>query len=84
MIERDWIDPPLTKPCCCDRPYVPERDLFRLLKYGTYDILTLEMYTPELVPEDELTDEELELVRQFYEGEGTLTFEEAFNGKDEL
>lgn len=49
-----------------DRPYVPERDLFRLLKYGTYCLLDLDAWTPELVPYEELTDEELELVALWY------------------
>jgi len=61
-----------------NRSFVPERDLFRLLKYGSYCILDLDAWTPELVPEDELTDEEIELVNQWYDKENALTFNEAF------
>lgn len=68
---------------CADRPFVPERDLFRLIKYGTYDILTLDAWMPEDVPEDELTEEEHELVRQWYDEQYQLDMEEAY-GKDEL
>jgi hypothetical protein len=49
-----------------DRPFVPERDLFRLIKYGTYCLLDLDAYTPEFVPPGELTDEELRLVEIWY------------------
>jgi hypothetical protein len=49
-----------------ERPYVPERDLFRLLKYGTYDLLDLDAMTPEEVPYDELTEEEQDLVYYWY------------------
>lgn len=47
--------------------YVPERDLFRLIKYGTYDILTLDAWTPEIVPVGELTEEESLSVEQWYD-----------------
>jgi hypothetical protein len=49
-----------------ERPFVPERDLFRLLKYGTYDLLELDAWTPEIVPFSELTDEEQDLVYYWY------------------
>jgi hypothetical protein len=66
------------------RPYVPERDLFRLIKYGTYDLLDLDAYTPELVPAGELTDEEHELIHRWYvevaEEEDPLTIKEAYGG----
>ena len=49
-----------------ERPFVPERDLFRLLKYGTYDLLDLDAMMPEIVPFHELTDEEQDLVYYWY------------------
>lgn len=49
-----------------DRPYVPERDFFRLIKYGTYCLLALDAWTPEVVPVGELTEEELRLVEIWY------------------
>jgi hypothetical protein len=49
-----------------DRPYLPERDLFRLIKYGSYCLLDLDALTPEIVPPDELTDEEKRLVEIWY------------------
>ncbi len=49
-----------------ERPFIPERDLFRLLKYGTYDLLELDAWMPELVPFSELTDEESDLVYYWY------------------
>jgi hypothetical protein len=64
-----------------ERPFVPERDLFRLIKYGTYDLLELDGWTPELVPPGEITDEEYKLIDLWYTdiaGEEPMTFEEAF------
>lgn len=68
----------MIKKSLTDGPYNPERDLFRLIKYETYCILDLYAYTPELVPENELTDKELELVEKWYNEQQPLTFEEAF------
>lgn len=49
-----------------ERPFEPERDLFRLIKYGTYDLLELDDLLPEGLDPDELTDEELELIYLWY------------------
>lgn len=49
-----------------ERPFIPERDLFRLIKYGTYDLLDLDAMMPEEVPHDELTEEEQDLVYYWY------------------
>jgi hypothetical protein len=49
-----------------ERPFVPERDLFRLVKYGTYNLLELDDMSPEIVSPNELTDEESDLVYYWY------------------
>lgn len=68
-----------------ERPFVPERDMFRLLKYETYDLLELASLFPEEIDPDELTEEELLLVEDWYEWvtetfPHTLTIQEAFGG----
>jgi len=47
-----------------NRPYVPERDMFRMLKYGTYNLL--ELHENDLMPYSEYTEEELELTDLFH------------------
>lgn len=47
-----WID--LAK----NRPYVPKRDLFRQLKYNTYNLLELFEMEPHMIPWEEFTLEE--------------------------
>jgi hypothetical protein len=49
-----------------ERPFVPERDLFRLLKYGTYDLLELDDLLPEGLDPNELTNEESDLIYYWY------------------
>ena len=49
-----------------ERPYVPERDLFRLLKYGTYDLLELDDLLPYDLAPNELTEEEQDLIYYWY------------------
>lgn len=49
-----------------ERPFVPERDIFRLIKYGTYDLLELDDLYPEDIDPNELADEELELIYLWY------------------
>lgn len=57
--------------------FVPERDLFRVLTYGTYDLLELDDLIDsthgriedediEIISPDILTDEEHELIYQWY------------------
>jgi hypothetical protein len=46
-----------------NRPYVPERDMFRMLKYGTYNLL--ELYENDLMPWQEFTEEEFEIIDEF-------------------
>ena len=52
-----------------NRPYVPERDLYRLIKYGTYDIVSLHCMMPNTVPKSELSEEEYKLIDEFYKCE---------------
>ena len=49
-----------------ERPFVPERDLFRLLKYGTYDLLELDDLLPYDLDPNELTEEEQDLIHYWY------------------
>lgn len=49
-----------------ERPFVPERDLIRLIKYGTYNLLELDDMMPEDIDRNELTDDELELIDLWY------------------
>lgn len=65
---------------CVDRPFVPERDLFRLLKYGSYCLLDLYAWQPEIVPDEELTEEEYQLIEQWYDDQEPLSTEEAYGG----
>lgn len=62
-----------------EREYVPERDLFRLVKYGTYDLLELDGMLPDGLEPNELTDEEHDLIYYWYlEYSEEMTDEEAF------
>lgn len=47
-------------------PYVPERDLFRIIKYGTYNLLDLFDMEPEDCPFDEFTEDEVELMQEYF------------------
>lgn len=49
-----------------ERPYIPERDLIRLIKYGTYDLLELDSIKPGDIDRNELTDDEYELIDLWY------------------
>ena len=64
-----------------DRPYIPERDLFRLIKYGTYDIESIHCMMPNTVPENELTPEEHKLVDEFYK-ENMFMFDDLPDNKN--
>lgn len=44
------------------RPFVPERDLIRIIKYGTYDLLKLDDLWYDEIDPDEFTEEEMELI----------------------
>lgn len=48
------------------RPFVPERDLIRIIKYGTCDLLELDDLDPEEIDVDELTEEEEEIIANWY------------------
>lgn len=49
-----------------ERPFVPERDLIRIIKYGTYDLLKLDDLLPHDLDPNELTDEEQDLIYYWY------------------
>lgn len=48
------------------RPFIPERDLLRMIKYGTCDLLELDDLDPEEIDTSELSEEELELIAEWY------------------
>lgn len=61
------------------RPFKPERDLIRLLKYGTYDLLELDDLWYDEIDKNELTYEEMELIAWWHmEYGGVMSDEEAF------
>ena len=48
------------------RPFVPERDLIRLIKYGTCDLLELDDLDIEEIDSNELSMEELDIIALWY------------------
>ena len=59
-----------------NRPYIPERDMFRMLKYGTYNLL--ELYENDLMPWQEFTEEEFEIIDEFEVSRPEGDFDEMF------
>ena len=46
-----------------NRPYDPKRDLFRKIKYGTYNII--ELFEEDEMPWEEFSEEELDLIHKY-------------------
>jgi hypothetical protein len=71
--------------------FTPERDLFRLLTYGTYDLLELndlidsthgdpEIDPNDIIPHSILTDEEQDLIHEWYvEYADTMSIDDAID-----
>jgi hypothetical protein len=48
-------------------PYEPERDLFRILKYGTYNLLDLFDMDSDDCPFEEFSKEEIQIMGEFFD-----------------